>query len=332
VRVEAQLAQILSLVQPGARADAGATAEPPHAAATPEAARRERAGDGAATSGNDDKTIDGRTDGGHRTDGSSSDADSLLGGLGGGAAVGGAGVAERRNCRHQHVAHPDGFDDPDLPGAGDIIRSYEIPHAVQRHDGIPVPFEPSDARFLARFKEGSSEYHEAAFAYQMAAWSQELSNAAVDLFHGRDSLSSSGLADRLAGAAIAARQLFHLATAHYDYLEYRQRDPVGAELYRSTDAVPRNTLRGPNGRRWLSIVARDEVKISVKAAAEERASQHRRRGPKRPGHPNANKDATAGGPQAPRGSKGGKQGGGKSGGGGGGSGGGGSAGGGGARA
>ena len=53
VRVEAQLAQILYLVQPGAQADAGATAEPPHARATPGAARRERAGDGAATSGND---------------------------------------------------------------------------------------------------------------------------------------------------------------------------------------------------------------------------------------------------------------------------------------
>ena len=168
---------------------------------------------------NDDQIIDGRTDGDQRTDGSSSDADSLLGGLSGGSVVGGAGMAERRNRRHQHVAHPDGFDDPDLPGAGDIIRSYEICHSMQRLDGIPVPFEPSDARFLARFKEGSSEYHKAAFAYQIAAWSQELSNAAVALFYGRDSLSSSGLADRLAGAAIAARQLFRLATAQYDYLE-----------------------------------------------------------------------------------------------------------------
>lgn len=109
----------------------------------------------------------------------------------------------------------------------------------------------------------------------MAAWAQELSNAAVQLYHHHNDYSAAGLADRLAGAATAARQLFHLATAQYDYLEYRQRDPVGAELYKATEAVPRNTFRGPKGRRWLSTVARDEVRINIKAAAEARA---RRRG------------------------------------------------------
>lgn len=78
------------------------------------------------------------------------------------------------------------------------------------------------------------------------------------------------------GAAVASRQLFHLATAQYDYLEYKQRDPVSAALYRATEAVPCNTLRGPKGRRWLSTVARDEVKINIKTAAEERANKHRR--------------------------------------------------------
>lgn len=79
----------------------------------------------------------------------------------------------------------------------------------------------------------------------MAAWSLEISNAVVMLYHHRNELSAAWLADRLAGAAIASRQLFHLSTAHHNYLEYRQRDPVGAELYKATEAVPRNTIRGP---------------------------------------------------------------------------------------
>eukprot|EP00170_Pyropia_yezoensis_P004025 contig_16586_g4036 len=136
---------------------------------------------------------------------------------------------------------------------------------------------PDDARFHANFRHGSAGYHEAAFAYQVAAWTQEISNAAVTLYHQRHDYNAAGLADRLAGAAMATRQLFHLATAQYDYLEFRQRDPVGAELYKATEAVPRNTFRGPKGRRWLSTVARDEVKINIKAAAEARVNKARGR-------------------------------------------------------
>ncbi|KAK1870017.1 hypothetical protein I4F81_012481 [Pyropia yezoensis] len=106
---------------------------------------------------------------------------------------------KRHAQRGAIVYHPDGFDDSNLPAADDIIQAYEVPAAVRRRDGIPVPFEPADARFLARFKDGSSEFHEAAFADQVAAWTQELSNAAVALYYERDSFSAAGMADRLAG-------------------------------------------------------------------------------------------------------------------------------------
>lgn len=143
----------------------------------------------------------------------------------------------------------------------------------------------------------------------MAAWTQEISNAAVTLYHQRHDYNAAGLADRLAGAAMATRQLFHLATAQYDYLEFRQRDPVGAELYKATEAVPRNTFRGPKGRRWLSTVARDEVKINIKAAAEARVNKARGR--------KSNPGGGGGGGGGGSGGGGGGGGGGKGGGGGG---------------
>lgn len=46
---------------------------------------------------------------------------------------------------------PYGFDDPSLPVAGGIISTYNTPHAVGRADGMRVPFEPADARFLSLF-------------------------------------------------------------------------------------------------------------------------------------------------------------------------------------
>jgi len=255
---------------------------PPPAAALPEhaaspgarqASRRVAADNGDDASGlksNDDRKTSGTA--------SSDDSDSLLGGLSDRRApAGGRGAAVPHRRRRHVVLHPDGYDDPDLPDPNDIITAYEIPAAIRRADGIPVQFEPVDARSLCRFKDRSADYHETAFCYQIAAWTQQLSNAAVALFYRREDFSAAALTDRLVGAAIASLQLFHLATAQYDYLEMKQRDPVGAELYRSTEAVPRNTLRGPRGRRRLSTVARDKVRINIKAAAEERAAMHRER-------------------------------------------------------
>lgn len=164
-----------------------------------------------------------------------------------------------------------------MPGAHETIQAYGIPADVRRRDEIPVPFEPVDARFLANFRIGSAGYQEAAFANQVAAWAQDLSNAAVSHYYERVEFSAAERADRLAGAALGARQLFHLTTAHYDYLEYKQRDPIASELCKATEAVPCNTFRGPRGRAWLSTVARDEVRINIKAAAEARVNRRRGR-------------------------------------------------------
>lgn len=321
VRIDDRLEEHQSLARTGQLENGTLTAEQSHSAAAtqapgggasgnggapPDPKRNEEDGSGGGGTSGEARRATGRPGGagagaGRRTneDGAdgytdgeqSSEKDSLPGGLGGGEA--GRFITEHTRAarRGAIVYYPDGFDGPELPAADEIICAYEIPPGVRWADGFPVPFESADARFLSRFKDGSPQFHMASFAYLVAAWAQELSNAAVTLYHERDTYSAQGLADRLAGAAVASRQLFHLATAQYDYLEYNQRDPVGAELCRSTGAVPRNTLRGPKGRRWLSTVARDEVKINIKTAAEERASKHRRR-KKNPGG-NNNTDATA---------------------------------------
>lgn len=320
-RIDERLEELLSLARTGQLGNGTPTAEKWHSMAATQATRRGAFGNGGAppdpkrneengsgggvTSGEarraagrprkacagaerrtNEDGADGYTDGEQ-----SSERDSLLGGLGGGEAERFITEHTRAARRGAIVHHPDGFDDPELPAADETICAYDIPPGVRRADGFSVPFEPADARFLPRLKDGSPQFHEASFAYQVAAWTQELSSAAVTFYHERDTYSAQGLADRLAGAAVASRPLFHLATAQYDYLESKQRDPVGAELYRSTEAEPRNTLRGPKGRRWLSTVARDEVKINSKTAAEERANKHGRR-KNNPGGSN-NTDATA---------------------------------------
>lgn len=113
---------------------------------------------------------------------------------GGGGADMSAG--ERLARRGAIVYFTDGFDDPSRPVSRDIIQAYDISAAIRRRKGIPVPVEPSDARFLAQFKDKSTEVHEVAFAYQVATWKQELSNAALCLHFACDSLSAARLADR----------------------------------------------------------------------------------------------------------------------------------------
>ena len=216
----------------------------------------------------------------HATSGAarSDDSDSLLGGLGDGRApAGGGGEAVAHSRRRHVVPQLDGLDDPDLLDAKEIITGYDIPSAIRREDGIPVPLETIDARFLFRLKDISAGYHKAVLCYQISPWTHELSNSEVSLFSRLEDFSAAALEDRLAGAAIASRQLFHMATAQYDYLGFEKRDPVGTELCRSTEAIPQNTLRGSRGRRWRSTFARDKVGIIIKAAAEERAAKHRRR-------------------------------------------------------
>lgn len=177
-----------------------------------------------------------------------------------------------------YLFHTDGYDTPVMPRAHEIIHNYDIPAGGRRRDGIPVPLDQVDARFLAYFKLGSAGKQAAASAYKVAAWAQDLSNAALSLYYERDDSSAAEPADRHAGAAIGARELVANTIAHYNYLEYHQRHPIGVELYNTAEAVPHSTCRGRKGRAWLSTVARDEFIINVKVAAE--ACVNRRRGRK----------------------------------------------------
>lgn len=157
--VKTQLQALFTLV----RGDGAAAAQQSHQGSAPKAPGRL-----ARESGGDLDDDDDPPDDIYSTVGSSDAGDSILGGMGDGR--GDRSIAARAARPTKVVLHPDGFDDPDLPDAHDIIRAYDIPPAVQRRDGIPVPIEPDDARFHAHFKHGSAGYHEAAFPYQVAAW------------------------------------------------------------------------------------------------------------------------------------------------------------------
>lgn len=154
--VKAQRAQLVNLVQ-----DRAAAAMRPH----PSAASKAQGGPGGGNPGvprNNDFPDDAFSFA------DTSDAgDSLLGGLGVGR-LGGPGALPNQRLAHV-VLRPDDYNDPDLSEAHGIIRSYETPHAVRRGDGIPVPFEPVGARFLADLKNGSAGFHKPAFVYQVAA-------------------------------------------------------------------------------------------------------------------------------------------------------------------
>lgn len=69
---------------------------------------------------------------------------------------GGGGYAPAGGSRRARlVLQSDGFDDPDFPEAHDLIRAYDVPAAVRRRDGIPIPFEQDDAGLHAHFKHGA---------------------------------------------------------------------------------------------------------------------------------------------------------------------------------
>lgn len=89
----------------------------------------------------------------------------MLGGLGDGRAAGVGGVICDRDLCNSSVPHPTVCDKPILPGPSQLVSGYCILAAVRRVDGIPVPFESDEARFLTQFKHGCTEYYEAVFAY-----------------------------------------------------------------------------------------------------------------------------------------------------------------------
>ncbi|KAK1867535.1 hypothetical protein I4F81_010042 [Pyropia yezoensis] len=102
-----------------------------------------------------------------------------------------------------------------------LLLEGDGPSPPQQPNEAAAPAAPGrvDARFLAYFKLGSAGKQAAASAYKVAAWAQDLSNAALSLYYERDDSSAAKLADRHAGAAIGARELVANTIAHYNYLE-----------------------------------------------------------------------------------------------------------------
>jgi len=209
----------------------------------------------------------------------SSDDDSLLRAA---RDLGGAGFTgtTRRAARPlpgEVAGHPDGFDHPELPGPGDVLSSFSAPRRLRRDDGLPFPFQPKDSEHKEVFPANDPDRDEADAVYQSCTWAQEIANNCLAVYHSRDALSKTELDERLAWLAIASRLHYRIEAARYDYLTASKVEPGLAELYRCTDAVPRNRARGPGFQRFLENVARDESRAHAKLAAELRAGATERR-------------------------------------------------------
>lgn len=213
----------------------------------------------------------------------SSDDDSLLraaGDLGGTGFADTAGGAPRA-LPGEVAGHPDRFDHPELPGPGDLLSSFSAPRRLRRGDGLPFPFKPKDSEHKEVFPINDPDRDEADAIYQSSTWAQEIANNCLTVYHSRNTLSKTELDERLAWLAIASRLHFRILAARYDYLSTSKEEPGLAELYRCSDAVPRNRARGPGFQRFLESVARDESRAHAKRAAEVRAGatgRRRRRG------------------------------------------------------
>lgn len=185
------------------------------------------------------------------------------------------------------TGHPDGFDRPRLPGPKDFFNNFGAPKRVRRADGLPVPFRPTDPEHLEAFPPNDPDHDEANSVYLACTWAEAIANAALALYHERDTVSKAEVDQRLTWMAVATRLHYRICAARYDYLQAAKDEPGLAELYRATDAVPRNCGRGPGFRRFLEAVAVDESRAFSKKAAERHAndaSRRRRRGkPNNPG-------------------------------------------------
>lgn len=176
----------------------------------------------------------------------SSDDDSLLRAgrdLGGAGFSGSSGAP--RALPGEVAGHPDGFDHPELPGPGELLGSFSAPRRLRRSDGLPFPFKPKDSEHQEVFPINDPDRGEADATYQSCTWAQEVVNNCLTVYHSRNTLSKSELDERLAWLAIASRLHFRILAARYDYLAASKEEPGLAELYRCSDAVPRNRARWP---------------------------------------------------------------------------------------
>lgn len=167
------------------------------------------------------------------------------------------------------AAYDDGFDFYTSYTPSDWLQGFDIPRAVQRTDGMPMPFTPADPVHTVTFPVGSRDELEARHWYCSLAWTEHVYN---DVLAARHSTGHTVdlLLEQLEYVVGATRRIYALGVSRYDYLALRQSEPNLADAFAHADAVPRNSLRGDGARRFLSRVARAETHASAKIGAAER--------------------------------------------------------------
>jgi len=192
-------------------------------------------------------------------------------------------------------AYNDGFDFRARLGPDDWLQAFDIPRAVLRDDGMPVPFTPADPVHTTTFTAGSRDENEARRWYCALAWTEQTFNELLAA-HTRDGNTLEGLQELVAYLVSATRRIYALGVSRYDFLALRQSEPHLADAFAHADAVPRNSLRGDGARRFISRVVRAETAASAKIGAAERGFGYRQPGVRGHGAPNYGR----GGPDAPR--------------------------------
>lgn len=185
------------------------------------------------------------------------------------AHAGGRGGHARRAALEEAGAYDDGFDFPTRFSASDWLQSFDIPWSVMRADGLPMPFTPCDPVHTATFTVGSRDEIEARHWYCSLSWTQQIYNDVLDAKFaiGNTKEYLEELVDYLVSAT---RRIYAIGVSRYDYLALRQSEPNLADAFAHADAVPRNSLRGDEARRFISRVVRAETHASAKIGAAER--------------------------------------------------------------
>ncbi|KAK1867272.1 hypothetical protein I4F81_009779 [Pyropia yezoensis] len=187
---------------------------------------------------------------------------------------GGAGPGGRwtRTNLDGVASYDDGFDFYKSYTPSDWLRGFDIPRAVVRPDGMPMPFTPADPVHTATFPVGSRDELEARHWYCSLAWLEQLYNDALAARHSTGH-TVDALYEQLEYVVGSTRRIHALGVSRYDYLALRQSEPNLADAFAHADAVPRNSLRGDGARRFLSRVARAETHASAKIGAAERGTR-----------------------------------------------------------
>jgi len=212
----------------------------------------------------------------------------------GGARRGGR-FQSRAEALDEAGAYNDGFDFRSRLGPDDWLQAFDVPRAVLRDDGLPVPFTPADPVHTSTFTAGSRDENEARRWYCALAWTEQTYNELLAA-HTRDGNTAEGLQELVAYLVNATRRIYALGVSRYDFLALRQSEPHLADAFAHADAVPRNSLRGHGARRFISRVVRAETAAFAKIGAAERGYGYGGRGARGAGPTNYGR----GGPDAAR--------------------------------